>query len=214
MKCRHCKADLSISFIDLGSVPPSNAYLTVEKLVLPEKWFPLKVGVCPVCWLVQTEDFAQANELFDPEYAYFSSFSTTWLAHAQRYVTDMVTRFGLNAKSHVVEVAANDGYLLQYVKKAGIPCLGIEPTTSTASAARQKGVDIIEDFFGVSLAQKLARDGKQADLMVANNVLAHVPEVNDFVSGFTILLKPKGIATFEFPHLLQMVSRNQRLRFP
>jgi len=209
MKCRHCKADLSISFIDLGSVPPSNAYLTVEKLVLPEKWFPLKVGVCPVCWLVQTEDFAQANELFDPEYAYFSSFSTTWLAHAQRYVTDMVTRFGLNAKSHVVEVAANDGYLLQYVKKAGIPCLGIEPTTSTASAARQKGIDIIEDFFGVSLAQKLARDGKQADLMVANNVLAHVPEVNDFVSGFTILLKPKGIATFEFPHLLQMVSRNQ-----
>jgi ubiquinone/menaquinone biosynthesis C-methylase UbiE len=209
MKCRNCKADLSISFVDLGSAPPSNAYLTAEKLDVPEKWFPLKVMVCSDCWLVQTEDFAQAHELFDSEYAYFSGFSTSWLAHAETYVTDMIARFGLNKDSHVIEVAANDGYLLQYVKKAGIPCLGIEPTKSAATVARQKGIDIVENFFGVALAQKLAKDGQHADLMVANNVLAHVPDINDFVSGFEILLKADGVVTFEFPHLLQLVSQNQ-----
>jgi hypothetical protein len=209
MKCRHCGAALSLNFIDLGSAPPSNAYLTPERLGVPEKWFPLRVMVCSVCWLVQTEEYSGADELFSPDYAYFSSFSSTWLTHAERYVGDMIARFGLCETSHVVEVAANDGYLLQYVKRARIPCLGIEPTKSTASAARQKGIDVVESFFGVSLAQELARDGKQADLMVANNVLAHVPDINDFVSGFAILLKADGVATFEFPHLLQLVAQNQ-----
>ena len=135
MKCRHCKADLATPLIDLGSAPPSNAYLTEQSLRAPEKWFPLRVLVCTECWLVQTEDFAEAAELFDADYAYFSSFSTFWLAHAERYVADMTDRFGLNAGSHVVEVAANDGYLLQYVKERGIPCLGVEPTAGTAAAA-------------------------------------------------------------------------------
>jgi SAM-dependent methyltransferase len=209
MKCRHCGNELVLPLIDLGSAPPSNAYLTEKTLKAPEKWFPLKVLVCSECWLVQTEDYAGAEELFDADYAYFSSFSTTWLKHAEHYVTSMVGRFGLNEKSHVVEVAANDGYLLQYVKAKNIPCLGIEPTTSTAKAAREKGIEIVEEFFGVELAQKLTSQGKQADLTAANNVLAHVPDINDFVAGFAYLLKPSGVATFEFPHLMQMVQHTQ-----
>lgn len=209
MKCRHCGFELKLPFVDLGSAPPSNAYLTEQALKLPEKRFPLRVLVCERCWLVQTEDFSRPDELFDPEYAYFSGFSSSWLTHCERYVADMIARYGLNASSHVIEIAANDGSLLQYVKKAGIRCLGIEPTKSTASAARQKGIDIIESFFGVKLAQKLVLDGKQADLMVANNVLPHVPEINDFLKGFAILLKPEGVVTFEFPHLLKLVQDNQ-----
>ena len=209
MKCRHCHAELKLTLVDLGSAPPSNAYLTAEKLQNPEKWFPLRVLVCEQCWLVQTEDFAKANELFDADYAYFSAFSSSWLAHSKRYVTDMVQRFCLNEQSHVVEIAANDGYLLQYVKALGIPCTGIEPTASTASAARAKGIDIVEEFFGVNLARQFVAEGKQADLTVANNVLAHVPDINDFVAGFTSLLKPSGVATFEFPHLLNLMELNQ-----
>ncbi|MCW7490391.1 class I SAM-dependent methyltransferase [Leptospira meyeri] len=195
--------------IDLGSSPPSNAYLTETKLHEPEKWFPLRVLVCESCWLVQTEDFASADELFDSEYAYFSGFSSSWLEHSMTYVNQMISLFDLNHDSHVVEVAANDGYLLQYVKANKIPCTGIEPTASTAKAAREKGIDIVEDFFGVNLANQLVSQGKQADLTVANNVLAHVPDINDFVSGFSILLKPNGVATFEFPHLMKLVSENQ-----
>lgn len=209
MKCRHCGAELTLPLVDLGSAPPSNAYLTLQTLHAPEKWFPLCVLVCERCWLVQTEDFAQAHELFDAEYAYFSGFSSSWLAHSERYVADMVARFGLNTGSHVIEVAANDGYLLQYVKAHGIPCTGIEPTTSTATAARAKGIPIVEDFFGVRLAKELAAQGKQADLMAANNVLAHVPDINNFVAGFALLLKPQGVATFEFPHLLKLIEENQ-----
>ena len=209
MKCRHCDAELTLPLIDLGSAPPSNAYLTGKSLKAPEKWFPLKVLVCNQCWLAQTEDYAGAEELFDADYAYFSSFSSSWLQHAEQYVTDMVSRFGLNTKSHVIEVAANDGYLLQYVKARNIPCLGIEPTASTADAAREKGIDIREDFFGVDLAKKLVASGKQADLTAANNVLAHVPDINDFVAGFAYLLKPNGVATFEFPHLMQLVKHTQ-----
>jgi 2-polyprenyl-3-methyl-5-hydroxy-6-metoxy-1,4-benzoquinol methylase len=209
MKCRHCNVKLKLSLIDLGSAPPSNAYLTEKTLHTPEKWFPLRVLVCENCWLVQTEDFAQADELFDEEYAYFSGFSTSWLQHAERYVKDMAKRFSLNENSHVVEVAANDGYLLQYVKERNIPCTGIEPTTSTATVAREKGIPIVEEFFGVELAHKLVTQGQQADLIAANNVLAHVPEINDFVSGFAILLKSNGVATFEFPHLLKLVNENQ-----
>lgn len=209
MKCRHCANELGLLFVDLGSAPPSNAYLTEETLHAPEKWFPLRVLVCEHCWLVQTEDFAKAHELFDAEYAYFSGISSSWLAHSERYVSDMVLRFRLIANSHVVEVAANDGSLLQYFKMRGIPCLGVEPTASTAAAARAKGIAVVEEFFGVELARRLVAAGKSADLTVANNVLAHVPDINDFVAGFALLLKPDGVATFEFPHLLRLVAENQ-----
>jgi SAM-dependent methyltransferase len=209
MKCRHCQTELNLSLIDLGSAPPSNAYITKQTIHAPEKYFPLRVLVCDHCWLVQTEDYAGADELFSADYAYFSSFSTTWLKHVEQYVADMAQRFMLNTHSHIVEVAANDGYLLQYAKAQGIPCLGIEPTTSTANVARAKGIEIVEEFFGVALAQQLSTQSKQADLMVANNVLAHVPNINDFVGGFATLLKPTGVATFEFPHLLHLVSENQ-----
>jgi predicted TPR repeat methyltransferase len=209
MKCRHCQTELTLPFVDLGSAPPSNAYLTKKTFHASEKYFPLKVLVCTECWLVQTEDYAGAEELFDAEYAYFSSFSSSWLKHAEQYVDQMVSRFGLGSKSNVVEIASNDGYLLQYVKAKNISCLGIEPTASTAKASREKGIETIEEFFGVSLAEKLAANDKQADLIAANNVLAHVPDINDFVAGFSILLKSAGVATFEFPHLLQLVSENQ-----
>lgn len=209
MKCRHCGSVLRLPFLDLGSAPPSNAYLTEADLHAPETWYPLRLLVCESCWLVQTEDHAGREALFTEDYAYFSSFSTSWLAHAERYVRTMIERFALNASSRVVEIAANDGYLLQYVQAAGIPCYGVEPTTGTAAAARKKGIEIIERFFGISLAEELACTGKQADLIAANNVLAHVPDINDFVAGFTRLLKPDGVATFEFPHLLRMVQENQ-----
>lgn len=209
MKCRHCGQPLRLPLIDLGSAPPSNAYLSPDDLARPEKWFPLRVMVCDQCWLVQTEDFAQADELFSADYAYFSSYATSWLEHARRYVAQMRTRFGLGPHSMVVEIAANDGYLLQYVKAAGIPCYGVEPTASTAAAARQLGLEIIGDFFGVTLARQLQADGRSADLIVANNVLAHVPDINDFVAGFATLLKPQGVATFEFPHLLSLLKHTQ-----
>jgi 2-polyprenyl-3-methyl-5-hydroxy-6-metoxy-1,4-benzoquinol methylase len=209
MKCRHCAADLKFQLIDLGSAPPSNAYLTAISLRRPEKWFPLKVLVCESCWLVQAESYSRASELFNDEYAYFSSFSDAWLAHSEKYVEAMVDRFELNSSSHVVEVASNDGYLLQYVKRRGIPCLGIEPTASTANAARLKGIETVERFFGVELASELVASGKSADLTAANNVLAHVPDINDFVKGFSVLLKPHGVATFEFPHLYQLVTERQ-----
>jgi hypothetical protein len=154
MKCRHCDTELTLPFVDLGSSPPSNAYLTTKTLKAPEKWFPLNVLVCESCWLVQTEDFAGAEELFDDEYAYFSSFSSSWLTPAKVYVASTASRFDLNETSMVVEVAANDGYLLQYVKEQNIPCLGVEPTKSTANAAREKGIEIVEEFFGVELAKR------------------------------------------------------------
>jgi 2-polyprenyl-3-methyl-5-hydroxy-6-metoxy-1,4-benzoquinol methylase len=209
MKCRHCGSKLELPLVDLGSAPPSNAYLTEQTLKAPEKWYPLRVLVCQRCWLVQTEDFAQAQELFDADYAYFSGFSSTWLAHCERYVASMAGRFELDADSHVVEVAANDGYLLQYVQARNIPCTGVEPTASTAAAARAKGIPIVEEFFGVRLARELAAQGKQADLTTANNVLAHVPDINDFVAGFAVLLKPQGVSTFEFPHLFKLIAENQ-----
>jgi SAM-dependent methyltransferase len=209
MRCRHCGSKLELPLVDLGSAPPSNAYLTEQTLKAPGKWFPLRVLVCQNCWLVQTEDFAQAQELFDTDYAYFSGFSSTWLAHCERYVTAMAGRFELGPDSHVVEVAANDGYLLQYVQAHNIPCTGVEPTASTATAARAKGIPIVEDFFSVRLARELAAQGKQADLTTANNVLGHVPDINDFVAGFAVLLKPQGVATFEFPHLLKLIAESQ-----
>jgi len=209
MRCRHCGAALTLPFVNLGCPPPSNAYLTADKLKAPEKRFPLRVLVCEQCWLVQTEDFARASELFDAQYAYFSGYSSTWLAHCERYVALMTTALGLGAASHVVEVATNDGHLLQYVKARNIPCTGIEPTASTAAAARAKGIAVVEQFFGVHLARQLVAQGKAADLIAANNVLAHVPDVNDFVAGFAVLLKPDGVTTFEFPHLVRLIADNQ-----
>jgi len=209
MKCRHCYAAVTLPFIDLGTAPPSNAYLTRDQLSAPEIWYPLRVFTCTTCWLVQTEDYAHHAALFSGDYAYFSSFSTSWLAHAECYVDAMAERFSLGPASHVVEVAANDGYLLQYVKARGVPCLGIEPTAGTAQAARAKGIAVREAFFGVALADALLAEGMAADLMVANNVLAHVPDINDFTAGFARLLKPQGVATFEFPHLMRLVAEHQ-----
>lgn len=209
MKCRHCQRTLTQTFLDLGSAPPSNAYLMADALQQAETWLPLKLMVCDACWLVQTLDFTGRENLFDADYAYFSSCSSSWLRHAENFVNAMRVSLSLNEQSKVVEVAANDGYLLQYVQAAGIPCLGIEPTTSTANAARQKGVRIVERFFGKALAMELIEQGEAADLTVANNVLAHVPDINDFVAGFAHLLKPNGVASFEFPHLLNMVQQNQ-----
>jgi SAM-dependent methyltransferase len=209
MKCRHCTKDLNNTFVDLGSSPPSNSYITKLKLNDVEKWYPLKVLVCNSCWLVQTADYVDVEEMFTADYAYFSSFSKTWLKHAEDYVIKMVDRFGLSNISTVVEVAANDGYLLQYVQSKNIPCYGIEPTRSTAMAARKKGLEIVELFFGVEEARKLVKQKGQADIIVANNVLAHVPDINNFVTAFSILLKPNGVATFEFPHLLNLVQQMQ-----
>lgn len=209
MKCRHCQSQDMGPFLDLGTAPPSNSYVRKADLGKPELWYPLVIRVCNECLLVQTEDFASRETFFSESYAYFSSFSTSWLGHAEAYVAAMAERFGLDSTSRVVEIAANDGYLLQYVKARGIPCLGVEPTASTAAAAREKGIEIVEDFFGVELAARLASDGWGADLMAANNVLAHVPDINDFVAGFARLLKPAGVATFEFPHLLNMVTEAQ-----
>ncbi len=209
MTCRHCNEALTLPFLDLGSAPPSNAYLDEAALRAPEIWFPLRLLVCQHCWLVQTEDQAGREALFTGDYAYFSSFSSSWLLHADSYVNEMRDRLALGPDSVVAEIAANDGYLLQYVKAAGIACYGVEPTASTAAAARAKGIDIVERFFGVALADELVKQGKSVDLVAANNVLAHVPDINDFVGGFTMLLKPQGVATFEFPHLLQMIRQSQ-----
>ena len=209
MNCRHCAQHLRLPFLDLGSAPASNAYLTQATLRAPELWFPLRLLVCENCWLVQTEDHADREALFSGDYAYFSSFSSSWLQHSQAYVEAMQSRFSLGAHSLVAEIAANDGYLLQYVQQAGLACYGVEPTAGTAAAARAKGIDIVERFFGASLAAELVAQGRQVDLVAANNVLAHVPDINDFVAGFALLLKAQGVATFEFPHLLRMVAENQ-----
>src|SRR5438105_984094 len=183
MKCRHCGADLRLTLIDLGESPPSNAYLSAEDLSEPESVYPLRVLVCQTCWLVQTEDFVRREELFGSDYAYFSGYSQSWLEHVERYVDEVVERFQLGPQSYVIEVAANDGHLLQYVRQRGIACLGIEPTHSTAAAAQARGIPMVEAFFGAQLGADLAVS-RRADLMVANNVLAHVPDINDFVSGF------------------------------
>jgi SAM-dependent methyltransferase len=209
MKCRHCGAGLDAVFVDLGFAPPSNAYLDRKDLSSPELYYPLKIMVCTECWLVQTEDYAQADQLFKPDYAYFSSTSRHWLDHAARYSEAIVRLLGLTADSFVLEVASNDGYLLKNFVARGIPCLGIEPTTGTAAAAEQLGIPVIREFFGAALAERMRAEGRCADLMIGNNVLAHVPDINDFVSGFKIALKPGGTVTFEFPHLLRLIEEVQ-----
>ena len=209
MKCRHCNHALTRNFADLRFSPPSNEYVCMNADLSAEASYPLRVLYCENCWLVQTEDFTSAENLFSHDYAYFSSFSSSWLEHCKAYTNAMIERFELNESSCVVEVAANDGYLLQFFQYNSIPNYGVEPTKSTADAAKEKGLEIVESFFGESLAKKLCQNNKQADLMVANNVLAHVPDINDFVKGFVTLLKPSGVATFEFPHLCALIENNQ-----
>lgn len=209
MNCRHCGSSLRHTFLDLGFAPASNAYLTATDLTRPEKYYPLRVQVCDQCWLVQTEDYAAANELFNSDYAYFSSTSAGWLAHAARYSENVIQRFKLDHDSMVIEVASNDGYLLKNFLAAGIPCLGIEPTASTAGAAERLGIPVVREFFGKQLATRLSANGKRADLIIGNNVFAHVPDINDFTDGLKALLKPDGTITLEFPHLMRLIEDTQ-----
>ena len=209
MKCRHCDSPLEHLFLDLGFAPPSNAYLTDADLARPEKYYPLKVKVCDQCWLVQTEDYTQADELFSFNYAYFSSTSTGWLIHAISYAEKMTRQLNLTKDSLVIEVASNDGYLLKNFVAAGIPCLGIEPTASTAAAAEKLGIPVMREFFSEQLGKQLATSGKQADLIVGNNVYAHVPDINDFTRGLKAALKPGGTITLEFPHLMRLIEHTQ-----
>ncbi len=209
MNCRHCSNPLEHVFLDLGFAPPSNAYLSCADLARPERYYPLKLFVCEHCWLVQTDDYTEADELFSSEYAYFSSTSTGWLAHAERYARAMTERLGLSGASHVIELASNDGYLLKNFVAAGIPCLGIEPTASTAAAAEALGIPVLREFFGEALGRQLAAQGRQADLIAGNNVYAHVPDINDFTRGITAALKPGGTVTLEFPHLMRLLEFTQ-----
>ena len=206
MNCRHCHTPLQHPFLDLGHAPPSNAYLSVTDLFRPERYYPLRLRVCENCWLVQTEDYAEAGELFDAAYAYFSSTSSGWVEHARRYAERMTARLALGADSRVIEVASNDGYLLQHFVAAGVPCIGVEPTASTADVAERLGIPVIREFFGESLGRRLAGQGQQADLLVGNNVFAHVPDINDFARGLKAALKPGGTLTLEFPHLLRLIE--------
>lgn len=209
MNCRHCGSQLVHTFIDLGTVPPSNSYLTTAEVSGLEKRYPLKVFVCETCWLVQTEDCAAVDELFDAEYAYFSSTSSGWLAHARHYADKVIGSLKLTRSSFVVEIACNDGYLLKNFVSSRIPCLGIEPTVSTATAAEKLGVPVLRQFFGEALGRRLATEGRQADLIIGNNVYAHVPDINDFTRGLKELLKPGGTITLEFPHLMRLIEDAQ-----
>ena len=209
MNCRGCGTLLQDEFIDLGEAPPSNSFLTEQELRIPEMKYPLKLFVCAECFLVQLDEYKKSKEIFSNDYVYFSSYSRTWLEHAHRYVDMMTERFQLNARSLVVEMASNDGYLLQYFKPKGVPVLGIEPSSSVARVAVEKGIETVVDFFGVALAESLVAQGRRADVITANNVLAHVPDINDFVRGMKILLKPEGVITAEFPHLMELVENNQ-----
>jgi 2-polyprenyl-3-methyl-5-hydroxy-6-metoxy-1,4-benzoquinol methylase len=206
--CRFCEATLTRSFVDLGMSPLSNAYLTGEQLSCMEPFYPLRAFVCDSCFLVQLEQYETPAHLFG-DYAYFSSYAESWLAHARMYVDSMIDRFGLNSTSQVVEIASNDGYLLQYFQQKDVPVLGVEPAANVAAVARATGIPTIVKFFGVETARELASEGHSADLLIGNNVLAHVPDLNDFVAGFRKLLKVDGIVTLEFPHLLELVLRNE-----
>ena len=206
MKCRHCDTELVHKFLDLGYAPPSNAYLSSADLSRPEIHYPLKVRVCSECWLVQTEDYTDADDLFSADYAYFSSTSSGWLAHSKKYTEKMIRELALSESSFVIEVASNDGYLLKNFVAANIPCLGIEPTASTAEVAIESGVPVLQDFFGEELAKRLTGEGKQADLIAGNNVYAHVPDINSFTRGLKEALKPDGTITLEFPHLMKLVE--------
>jgi 2-polyprenyl-3-methyl-5-hydroxy-6-metoxy-1,4-benzoquinol methylase len=206
--CRFCGATLRHTFVDLGMSPLANTYVTPAQLNQMEAFFPLHVYVCERCFLVQLEEFASPEQIFT-DYAYFASYADTWLRHAQLYVEMAIARFGLDVHSQVVEIASNDGYLLQYFIAKGIPVLGIEPAVNVAETAIAKGIPTRVEFFGEGLAHRLVAEGLQADLIVGNNVLAHVPQLNDFVRGLKLLLKPHGAITLEFPHLLRLMVENQ-----
>lgn len=209
-QCRHCKTPLDLVVADLGKTPIANDYLEAEALNRLEPRYPLRAFVCRSCRLVQLEDFVRADTVFRADYAYQSSMSDSWLAHAERFADKMIAEQQLSPDSTVIEIASNDGYLLQYFKAAGIPVTGIEPAAMVARIAREKrGIPTIEAFFGAAEANRLRGQGTAADLMIANNVLAHVPDINDFVAGFRILLKADGVATFEFPHLLNLIQLGQ-----
>ncbi|NLU96917.1 SAM-dependent methyltransferase [Marinomonas sp. UCMA 3892] len=205
MKCRFCNTPLDLVFADLVNSPPSNSFLTENELNEPEVFYPLKTYVCDECKLVQIDEYKKSDDIFSSNYVYFSSFSNSWLEHAKKYVEDISTKLDLKPTSFVTEIASNDGYLLQYFKEKNIPCLGIEPTSSTAAVAKGKGIDVVEDFFGSKLALNL----KKSDLILGNNVLAHVPDINDFVRALKIALKDSGTITMEFPHLMNLIKDNQ-----
>lgn len=209
MKCRFCKTALTDTFADLVSSPPSNSFLTQEQLNEPETFYPLMLYACRKCFLVQIDEYKKSDKIFDKDYAYFSSFSESWLKHAKAYADMITQKLDLNESSHVIEIASNDGYLLQYFKEKTIPCLGIEPAENTAQIAREKGIEVITKFFGQTLAEKLVTTGKTGDLIIGNNVLAHVPDINDFVAGLKTALKDRGVITMEFPHLMKLVALNQ-----
>lgn len=209
MECRHCGNPLKHTFLDLGFAPPSNAYLTSDDLSRPESYYPLKIRVCDLCWLVQTEDYTHVDDLFGPQYAYFSSASTSWLAHAADYVQSVIPQLGLTQASRVIEIASNDGYLLKHFITAGIPCLGVEPAASTAAAAEKLGIPVLREFFGEALGRRLCEQALQADLIVGNNVYAHVPDINDFTRGLKASLKVNGTITLEFPHLMRLIDQSQ-----
>lgn len=209
MKCRHCQTTLTHTFVDLGFAPPSNAYLTQADLSKGEFYYPLRVRVCDQCWFVQTEDYAEPNKLFGSEYAYFSSTSSSWLAHIQAYTEHMTRRLGLNGSSLVIEIGSNDGYLLKNFLASGVSCLGIEPSSSTAEAAEKLGIPVLREFFSEALGRQLATRGKKADLIIGNNVYAHVPEIIDFTKGLKAALKPSGTITLEFPHLMRLLEQRQ-----
>jgi SAM-dependent methyltransferase len=209
MNCRFCGKALTHEFIDLANAPPSNSFLVAEQLNEPEVFFPLKLYVCDSCFLVQADEYKKSSDIFNSEYVYFSSFSRTWLTHAKQYVDMMIEKYAYNQNSKIIEIASNDGYLLQYFEEKGIPSIGIEPAERTALEARKKGIETIVDFFGKRLAKSLADKGEKADLLLGNNVLAHVPDLNDFVAGLKIALKPSGVITMEFPHLMQLIDNCQ-----
>lgn len=209
MNCRHCKTKLKHLFIDLGYAPPSNAYLSKKNLTQAESYLPLKVKVCHKCWLVQTIDFLEAKSIFNAEYSYFSSVSKSWLKHAKIFSENIIKKLNLNKSSFVIEVASNDGYLLKNFVKKKIPCLGIEPTDSTAVKAEKLNIPVLRKFFGESLANQLVLEYKKADLIIGNNVFAHVPDINDFTKGLKVSLKPKGVITLEFPHLMRLIEHSQ-----
>ena len=205
--CRFCGTPLTHVFADLGMSPLANAYLSEEQLGQMEPFYPLRALVCHECFLVQLEDYETPDVIFS-DYAYFSSYSTTWLDHSRRYAEMAIERFGLNESSRVVELASNDGYLLQYFQEREIPVLGIEPAANVAEVAREKGIRTIVKFFGRATAREVAAM-MNADLVIGNNVLAHVPDLNDFVAGVKIVLGPRGVVTMEFPHLLHLIGRNE-----
>ena len=209
MYCRHCKESINDIFLDLGHAPPSNAYISKDNLDKEERYLPLQVFVCRNCWLVQTNDCFNANELFTKEYAYLSSASTSWLKHCKEYSLEVINKFNLNKESLVTEVASNDGYMLKNFKSKEIPCFGIEPTDSTAFRARELGLQIISEFCTEKTSLRIAQEYGKADLVIANNVYAHVPDINDFTLGIKNLMKPEGCISIEFPHLLNLIKYNQ-----